>query len=159
MLRLSRLVIIGDRCRSRVIELFSMKRVQSFQFIREEEVASLVNSISQASSSASPADLSQKIFALSGSIQFRVAFGRRFQGMAELCLREEASLPRNVLSVLVGSLTDSVVIMQRLRAFSRKWILSSNRLIKDHLVKAETTTKQKHEDIINGHAANLEGSS
>lgn len=41
--------------------------------------------------------------------------------MAELCLREEASLPRNVLSVLVGSLTD--------------------------------------EDIINGHAANLEGSS
>lgn len=75
--------------------------------------------------------------------------------MAELCLREEASLPRNVLSVLVGSLTDSVVIMQRLRAFSRKWILSSNRLIKDHLVKAETTTKQKHEDIINGHPANL----
>lgn len=79
--------------------------------------------------------------------------------MAELCLREEASLPRNVLSVLVGSLTDSVVIMQRLRAFSRKWILSSNRLIKDHLVKAETTTKQKHADIINGRAANLEGSS
>ncbi|KAL9420818.1 hypothetical protein AB3S75_038398 [Citrus x aurantiifolia] len=67
--------------KSCVIELFSMKRVQSFQFIREEEVASLVNSISQASSSASPADLSQKIFALSGSIQFIVAFGRRFQGV------------------------------------------------------------------------------
>lgn len=63
-----------------VIELFSVKRVQSFRSIREEEVALLMNSISQASSSALPVDLSEKIFALNGSMVLRMAFGKRFQG-------------------------------------------------------------------------------
>ncbi|KAJ4710980.1 Cytochrome P450 [Melia azedarach] len=55
-------------------ELFSSKRVRSFRFIREEEVTMLMNSISQ---SANPVDLSEKIFGLSGSIIFRMAFGKR----------------------------------------------------------------------------------
>lgn len=63
-----------------VLELFSLKRVQSFRFIREEEVALLMNSISESSSSASPVDLSEKMFALTGSITFRMAFGKRFRG-------------------------------------------------------------------------------
>ncbi|TXG56178.1 hypothetical protein EZV62_017491 [Acer yangbiense] len=45
-----------------VLELFSLKRVQSFRFIREEEVAPLMNSISQSASSATPVDLSEKIY-------------------------------------------------------------------------------------------------
>ncbi|XP_044492412.1 cytochrome P450 71B26-like [Mangifera indica] len=63
-----------------VLELFSLKRVQSFRFIREEEVASLMDSISQSSSTASPVELSEKMYALTGSIVFRMAFGKRFQG-------------------------------------------------------------------------------
>ncbi|XP_031284873.1 cytochrome P450 71B10-like [Pistacia vera] len=63
-----------------VLELFSLKRTQSFQFIREEETAFLINSISESSSSSSSVDLSEKLFALTGSIVFRMAFGKRFRG-------------------------------------------------------------------------------
>ncbi|KAG2701873.1 hypothetical protein I3760_06G064800 [Carya illinoinensis] len=63
------------------LELFSVARVQSFSFIREEEVASLVNSISQSASSATPVDLSEKMLALiTANILCRTAFGKNFRG-------------------------------------------------------------------------------
>ncbi|WCJ38590.1 Cytochrome P450 71B36 [Euphorbia peplus] len=55
-----------------VLELFSLKRVQSFQFIREEEVELLVNSIS---ATESPIDLTDKLFALTAKITYRISFG------------------------------------------------------------------------------------
>ncbi|XP_021293040.1 cytochrome P450 71B37-like [Herrania umbratica] len=63
-----------------VLEIFSVKRVKSFRFVREEEVASLMNSVSQSSSSAAPVNVTEKIFSLTGSIIFRTAFGKSFQG-------------------------------------------------------------------------------
>lgn len=62
------------------LELFSVARVQSYRFIREEEVAILVNSISQSASSATPVDLSEKMLALTASIICRTAFGKSFRG-------------------------------------------------------------------------------
>ncbi|OAY32486.1 cytochrome P450 71B36 isoform X1 [Manihot esculenta] len=62
-----------------VLELFSTKRVQSFRFIREEEVALLIDSISQFSSSANPVDLTEKFLTLSANITFRMAFGTNFR--------------------------------------------------------------------------------
>ncbi|XVF43874.1 hypothetical protein PTKIN_Ptkin02bG0075700 [Pterospermum kingtungense] len=63
-----------------VIELFSMKRVQSFQSVREEEVNLLINSISESATLSSPVDLSKEFFSLAASIIFRTAFGKTFQG-------------------------------------------------------------------------------
>ncbi|XVE85189.1 hypothetical protein DITRI_Ditri17bG0071800 [Diplodiscus trichospermus] len=63
-----------------VLELFSVKRVKSFRFVREEEVASLMDWISQSSSSATPVNLTEKIFSLTESIIFRTAFGKSVQG-------------------------------------------------------------------------------
>ncbi|XP_022725705.1 cytochrome P450 71B37-like [Durio zibethinus] len=63
-----------------VLELFSVKRVKSFRFIREDEVASLMDLISRSSSSASPVNVTEKIFSLTGSIIFRTAFGKCFRG-------------------------------------------------------------------------------
>ncbi|KAF3943076.1 hypothetical protein CMV_030330 [Castanea mollissima] len=63
-----------------VLELFSVKRVQSYHFIREEEVALFVDSISHYASSATPIDLSEKLFALTASITFRIGFGKSFRG-------------------------------------------------------------------------------
>ena len=61
-----------------VLELFSMKKVQCYQFIREEEVALLMDSISHYASFATPIDLSDKLFALTTSITFRIGFGKSF---------------------------------------------------------------------------------
>lgn len=62
-----------------VLEVFSVKRVQSYRSIREEEVALLINSLSQSSSSATLVDLSEKLFSLTASITFRIAYGKSFR--------------------------------------------------------------------------------
>ncbi|XP_021889582.1 cytochrome P450 71B35-like [Carica papaya] len=62
-----------------VHELFSNSRVQSFRYIREEEVASLVQSISQSAASKSPVDLTDKLFFLIANMILRVAFGGKFE--------------------------------------------------------------------------------
>ncbi|KAM1170909.1 hypothetical protein ACFX15_020774 [Malus domestica] len=56
-----------------VRELFSVKRVQSYGTIREEEVDKMVNSISAPSSSGVPVDLTEKLFAFAAIIIFRIA--------------------------------------------------------------------------------------
>ncbi|KAM7272485.1 hypothetical protein ACFE04_027148 [Oxalis oulophora] len=67
-----------------VLELFCAKRVQSFRFIREEEVELMINSISQHSSSLStPIDLSQKMLSLMADITCRLAFGTNFRSKGE----------------------------------------------------------------------------
>ncbi|KAB1213134.1 Cytochrome P450 71B36 [Morella rubra] len=63
-----------------VLEVLSVKRIQSYRSIREEEVAMLIHSISESSLSATPVDLSEKLFALTACITFRIAFGTSFRG-------------------------------------------------------------------------------
>ncbi|KAK9933251.1 hypothetical protein M0R45_020452 [Rubus argutus] len=62
-------------------ELFSVKRVQSYRSIREEEVVKMINSISDHfGSSSSSVNLTEKLFAFMAGITFRVFFGTSFQG-------------------------------------------------------------------------------
>ncbi|PIA51583.1 hypothetical protein AQUCO_01100440v1 [Aquilegia coerulea] len=61
-----------------VLELFSTRRVQSFRFVREEEVAHMIKSIS--ASSSGPVNLTEKLFSLTINIISRVAFGKKYQG-------------------------------------------------------------------------------
>ncbi|KAK9019069.1 hypothetical protein V6N11_034108 [Hibiscus sabdariffa] len=61
-----------------VLEIFSMKRVKSFRFIREEEIWSLMNSISR--SSTDLVNVTEKVFVVIGSIIFRTSFGKCFYG-------------------------------------------------------------------------------
>ncbi|MBA0854847.1 hypothetical protein Goshw_005853, partial [Gossypium schwendimanii] len=64
-----------------VAELFSMKRVQSFQSVRQEEVDLLIKSVSGSATLANPIDLSKCSFSLTASIIFRIVFGKQFQGI------------------------------------------------------------------------------
>ncbi|KAL0539047.1 hypothetical protein IC582_023222 [Cucumis melo] len=59
-----------------IAELFSPKRVQSFQHIREEEVNQLLNAISQSSSSSTLFDFTAKTYSLTTNILTRIAFGK-----------------------------------------------------------------------------------
>ncbi|KAE8654191.1 Cytochrome P450 71D10 [Hibiscus syriacus] len=58
------------------LELFTAKRVKSFESIRQEEVSNLVKYIS--SNEESPINLSKKIFGLTYGITSRAAFGSKY---------------------------------------------------------------------------------
>ncbi|PON64292.1 Cytochrome P [Parasponia andersonii] len=61
-----------------VLKLFSMKSVQSFEFIRAEEIDSLIETLNELSLSSTPVNLSEKMSTLMASMTFRTAFGKRF---------------------------------------------------------------------------------
>ncbi|XP_019102095.1 PREDICTED: cytochrome P450 71B36-like, partial [Camelina sativa] len=63
-----------------VQELFSVKRVHSFQPIKEEEVKKLIDTVSESASQGTPVNLSEKFTALTVSVICKSAFGVSFQG-------------------------------------------------------------------------------
>ncbi|KAL1199949.1 Cytochrome P450 71B23 [Cardamine amara subsp. amara] len=80
-----------------VIELFSLKKVNSFRYIREEENDMLVKKLSEASQKQSPVNLKKALFTLVASIVCRLAFGENLHesefinedGMEDLASRSE----------------------------------------------------------------------
>ncbi|KAK8684449.1 hypothetical protein V6N13_040476 [Hibiscus sabdariffa] len=62
-----------------VLELFSHKRVESFQFVRDEEVELAVNKIRNASINGQPINLTKMVFSVSNNIVSRCALGRKFE--------------------------------------------------------------------------------
>ncbi|KAG5514978.1 hypothetical protein RHGRI_036126 [Rhododendron griersonianum] len=61
-----------------VIELLTIKRVKSFWYVRESEVAHLISTISQ--SIPNPVDLSDLVFALTNNVIGKIAFGTSHRG-------------------------------------------------------------------------------
>ncbi|KAF3438667.1 hypothetical protein FNV43_RR21431 [Rhamnella rubrinervis] len=64
-----------------ILELLSLKRVQSYSFVREEEVARLVRRVAE--SYPSTTNLSKMLGLYSNDVLCRVAFGRDFSGGGE----------------------------------------------------------------------------
>ena len=62
-----------------VIELFSMKKLQSFRYIREEESNVLVKKLSESASSQSLVSLNKTLFTLVASIVCRIGFRLNLQ--------------------------------------------------------------------------------
>ncbi|KAF8087384.1 hypothetical protein N665_0588s0051 [Sinapis alba] len=61
-----------------VTELFSLKKVQSFSYIREEETDFMVKKVSESALKQSHVDLNKTFFSLAASIICRVALGLNF---------------------------------------------------------------------------------
>ncbi|XXG49017.1 hypothetical protein AAC387_Pa02g3312 [Persea americana] len=74
------------------LELFSTKRVESFQFLREEEVSNLIRSVD--AELDSPINLSKKILSMTNNIIARAAFGKKCKDQERFltALREAVAL-------------------------------------------------------------------
>ncbi|XP_059445103.1 cytochrome P450 71B37-like [Corylus avellana] len=140
-----------------VLEVFSVKRVQSYRSIREEEVSLLINSISQSSSSATLVDLSEKLYSLTASITFRVAYGQSFRGsdldnekFQDLVHGAEAlmgSFDASEYFPYVGWIMDKLSSRRRrLERLSHKLDNFFQQVIDLHL--SPDRTEQEHKDII-----------
>ena len=140
-----------------VHEVFSTKRVQSFQFIREEEVALLIDSIVQSSSSGSPIDLTERLMSLTANIICRIAFGKSFQasefgdGRFQEVVREAMALLGGFTAAdffpYVGRIVDRLTGLHgRLERSFLEMDGFYQRVIEDHLNPGRV--KEEHEDII-----------
>lgn len=63
-----------------VLELLSLKRVQSFKFVREEEAAEMVEKIRRRCENGGEVDLGEMFTTMSNNIASRSALGRKYEG-------------------------------------------------------------------------------
>uniref|UniRef100_A0A7N0VMD7 Cytochrome P450 n=1 Tax=Kalanchoe fedtschenkoi TaxID=63787 RepID=A0A7N0VMD7_KALFE len=63
-----------------VVELFSLKRVQSFQPVRTEVMDAFIQSVAASAAEGEAVHLGEMSFELTASIIFKIAFGRSFKG-------------------------------------------------------------------------------
>ncbi|CAN1309568.1 Cytochrome P450 71B36 [Linum perenne] len=73
-----------------ILELFSLKRVRSFRFVREEEVKVLVDSLIGNRSATQQVNLTEKLYDLTANITFRMSFGFNYRGFHEVVHQAEA---------------------------------------------------------------------
>ncbi|XP_048441288.1 cytochrome P450 71B34-like [Pyrus x bretschneideri] len=143
-----------------VVELFSVKRVQSYRSIREEEVAKMVKSISDhSSSSVAPVDVSEMLFALVASIVFRVGFGTSLQSSNYKSGKAIHKLLHDIETMLggmsgaeyfpawIGWIIDRVTgVQKKFDRITRELDAFFQQLVDDHLTAGRK--QEEHEDII-----------
>ncbi|KAL8145589.1 hypothetical protein AgCh_003664 [Apium graveolens] len=75
------------------LHLFNSQRSQSFQPIRDEEIARMVKEIRDgAAADSSIVDLSKTLMNLTSSVIFRITFGKRYNEGEEDCADNENSM-------------------------------------------------------------------
>ncbi|KAK6934572.1 Cytochrome P450 [Dillenia turbinata] len=119
-----------------VLELLSAKRVRSFQFLREEEVSSFIESIRP--KVGSPINLSEKILSLTYGISARSAFGK-------CCEDQEAVISAVKEAMRLGAGFGIVDLYPSLKML--QYITG----IRSKLEKLQRKTDRVLENIINEH--------
>ncbi|KAL3537133.1 hypothetical protein ACH5RR_000499 [Cinchona calisaya] len=127
-----------------MMELLSIKSVDSFRFIRQDEISRLVESIIQSSSSAGvPVNLTEKLFDYTCSVVCRAAFGR-------ICKDKDTMINnvKTVFSVMAGfNLADVFPSLKFLPVITG---------LKQKLQEVHRQMDEVLEDVINQHKANHE---
>ncbi|KAK2640215.1 hypothetical protein Ddye_028037 [Dipteronia dyeriana] len=124
------------------MELLSMKRVQSYRSIREEESSNVINWI--ASRTGSPVNLTKKIYSLSYSVTSRAAFGKKGKDQENFL-----SLLEDTIKLVGGfNIAD---LFPSIEGFLQ-WITG----IKSKLDKMHLEADQILENIINEHRRDKE---
>ncbi|GKV28862.1 hypothetical protein SLEP1_g37852 [Rubroshorea leprosula] len=144
-----------------VIELLSIKRVQSFRFIREEEVEFLMKSISEFSKLGTPVNLSEKLMSLTTDITCRVAFGKSFRERGydqfgadfEEVIHEAFAMMESFAAAdffpYFGWIVDRITGFQkRLERNFKRLDAFFQKVLDDHLCSGRQITEEEHEDII-----------
>ncbi|KAM7270527.1 hypothetical protein ACFE04_029741 [Oxalis oulophora] len=140
-----------------VLELFTLKNVQSFRPIREQEVEFMINSISEHSSTSMPVDLSQRILTLTADITCRVVFGKNFREGEGLDVDRFQEIIHEAFAMLgsfsaadffpyFGWIVDRITGLYKRREMSFHDLDSFyQKLIDDHL-NARKSNKKDHQD-------------
>ncbi|CAI0397165.1 unnamed protein product [Linum tenue] len=117
------------------LELFSAKRVGSFRWIREQEVANLVKTLRTAAHQGEPTvDLTDLAHKLSGSVTSKSAFGSILRGMDETFLEVAQNFGDVTAGFRTSDLYPSLTFLPALTGFKDK--LEKMRLEADSIFDA-----------------------
>ncbi|KAL5725574.1 hypothetical protein ACHQM5_008706 [Ranunculus cassubicifolius] len=75
-----------------ILDLLSIKRVQSFKSVREEEIVDMVDQIRKSSSSGKEVNLSELILSVTSNIITRIGLGRRLEKIEHAKLAKESMI-------------------------------------------------------------------
>ncbi|XP_007022417.2 PREDICTED: cytochrome P450 71D10 [Theobroma cacao] len=138
------------------MELLSPSRVQSFQFIREEEVSALIKTISL--NEGSPINLSEKIFSMTYGITSRAAFGKKSKGQEEFIriITETTKLAGGFCLADMYPSNELLKLISGVRLKLEKLQRASDRILEDivneHKEKTNSTSEmgkqQGEEDLL-----------
>ncbi|XP_020099302.1 cytochrome P450 71A1-like isoform X1 [Ananas comosus] len=128
-----------------VLHLLSLKRVQSFRYVRQEEAALLVDKIRAAAAvaaSSGAVDVSLLVVNLTNDVICRVAFGRKYSAEGGGAAKIQATLAE--LTALLGTVEIGEFVPwlgwidrlrgldRRVRDNSREWDAMLERVLEDH---------------------------
>ncbi|CAN4120868.1 unnamed protein product [Withania somnifera] len=125
-----------------VLHLFSLKKVQYFSPIREDEVSRMIKRISQQANTSQVTNLSKLMISLTSNIISRVAFGIRYDGQAHEKRRFDELLQES------ATMLTSVFVSDYFPYFG--WIDKFTGLI-DRLEKSFKDLDEFYEDLIEQH--------
>jgi cytochrome P450 len=135
-----------------IIELFTAKRVKSFQHVRETSVSRMIDYLRQVN--RSPVNLTEHIFDLTNSVIAQIAFGhKKFEGgrIFEECINEAMAMLSSFWAADFfpgfGSVLDRLMGQhKRLNRIFNEFDEFYEKAIEEHL--NPTRLKSDHEDLI-----------
>ncbi|KAK8918724.1 Cytochrome P450 71D7 [Platanthera zijinensis] len=127
-----------------LLELLSAKRVQSFRYIREEEISNLIQSIAGAAASSVSVNLNDEISQLSGNITARAVVGKKTTDH-KLFRSAITGVDKLASGLNFPDLFPSMPFIARITGFQRK------------LEECHQNLEQIREEIIKEHRKNQEG--
>ncbi|KAF3432271.1 hypothetical protein FNV43_RR27010 [Rhamnella rubrinervis] len=102
-----------------VVELLSMKRVQEFQFVRDQEIAVLVDKIRQACLTGASVNLSDMLVAVSNNVMGRCVLGKCFVGKMDMFIGG-SDTASTVLEWLMAELMRNPNVMKKVQEEARR---------------------------------------
>ncbi|XP_022718113.1 premnaspirodiene oxygenase-like [Durio zibethinus] len=127
------------------LELLSMKRVQSFRHIREEEVADFIRQIS--SKAGSPVNLRKRLRSLSYSIISRAAFGAKYKDQDDFTTLVQEELTDALGGFNVGDIFPSLKLLHVISGATAKFKMLQHKIdkileniIDEHRARKESST-------------------
>ncbi|XP_044486655.1 cytochrome P450 71A1-like [Mangifera indica] len=140
-----------------VLELLSIKRVQSFQFVREEEVAVLMNKIRGSCYNGSSVNLSAMLVGVSDNIATRCILGRRaeeengkskFGEIAKKMMAQFASFCVGDMFPSFGWVDIATGLIGRLKATFKELDLFLDEVIEEHRIEERDGKKSDRKDFV-----------
>ncbi|PIA41507.1 hypothetical protein AQUCO_02200139v1 [Aquilegia coerulea] len=137
-----------------VNDLLSVKRVQSFEFVRDEEIANMTNKINQACLRKIDVNLTDLIVVIASNIISRVALGRTLEGKSESAkLLKEMAEQFGVFSVgdmfpSLGWIDELTGLKKRMRRTSIAMHRFLDEVVQEHLMSKKEGVQADRKDLV-----------